>query len=1431
MNLFLKKLPKKAVSFFLLMSLSLEGCKYGDNTGGMRQTQLDVSKNTEAEMDSEIPASGKVSSRSSIYTEESPISSKKKASNGLKIGAAFVGGLAVAGLAVGLGIGIPYSNQSAEISALQNQVNGLSVQLYGKVGTGSTGAGRLLQTETQTYTPGCLGLLNGYVDLVNGSQVYGFKSALLGNSTVIPDALVVNNLNTSTAIQGAINLVEGLVQNVTNYLNSWSQSQNGTSAIIATLAQSSALCNQKLASNANDLATYAYNLYGNASALAGCRYDLLNSARGTSTVTTCATYGTSCITCNVAGCVTCSTGFFPTNNGGPCATCSTVVPNCLTCVAPSGVTSCSTCMTGYDVSSGSCVLAPCVQPNCATCTSNVVHACTKCNIGYCMSNGICGTCPTIPIVATNGLRVGYLDSAYEMSTQNPYVSVSQAVQAGYNVVIVAFANVGGSNKLLIGGDQFQAYTSWQTFSACPCSLGAFKNDIALARKNGLKYVLASIGGGGTSIPTVAHANIAAQNIVNMLTTYNLDGVDFDIESQINGDMLSQVMSAIKALNSSIILSAPPQANSVLCGTGQTCSNTQGVSLVTTGTSQDFNQAISAGLFDYLWVQAYNTGPSSNQISWNGSLTDETLATYIPAATDYFTGKLAIKPPVLVPNKTVFVVGEPSQPIAAGDASVWNNPIYPTQTAVLNALSANYVGTPGAMTWSINQDIDNGCAFAKAIFPQFGATNIVCPTNSTSFWNPGNIDLNNCNVCTGLSIAPNCNNLFGQYCSSCTSSACTACISGYTVTNGACTVLPPSGSTTTTTTTGSGCTGGLYPYYGMTNAQAQAAGNCYPCSYYCGSSACSLGNPTGTVCGTSGSSSGSGSGSGSVVCSVANCTTCVTGSTTACAMCNANFILSSGNCITCPITGCAKCSTSGSTCISCNSGYSLGSGNASCIQCPTNCTSCSQSGNTITCSICSSGNSPASNALSCISCSSIPNCASCTLSSGVTSCSSCISGYNLATGGRSCTLGTDVPSQILGMFQQAQTESFMNTYILTSITATNSNVQSTAYRWADFIPSFQYMAFTGVGDNTFYTGTSQKVGLINFAIFLGQSMHETIQYNACDENNWTTGLGVPDYPASAACGQAGQDYSQYKCSSSQKFMECPIDPNMVIVANTHATWYGAPGPMACAPNSLTGGSTPAWNYGGGWCNPTLAGNVPSSAKDWIIQNIVNRDTCSAYGGQQAGQFSAASCPSGGCPNTAQMNTVGGTIKTDIQGCCWWGRGIIQTTGPCNIGMLNYYLAGWGYANNANNVWAKYQFDPSAKYSNLNFCENPQTICNPLYPELKVEAGMLYWIESVQGYDGTGTSYSTWDYITQLEANSAAIFANPKGPEAAALVNAVSGIVNRGCPALTCPGSGGVLSAPERLNNFIEVMDVLKYMYDPVNNPNPSTILTPAPAATS
>lgn len=44
-----------------------------------------------------------------------------------------------------------------------------------------------------------------------------------------------------------------------------------------------------------------------------------------------------------------------------------------------------------------------------------------------------------------------------------------------------------------------------------------------------------------------------------------------------------------------------------------------------------------------------------------------------------------------------------------------------------------------------------------------------------------------------------------------------------------------------------------------------------------------------------------------------------------------------------------------------------------------------------------------------------------------------------------------------------------------------------------------------------------------------------------------------------------------------------------------------------------------------------------------------ETCDVYPNQKAGRYD----------NTVKIANVAG--RTDVEGCCWWGRGVIQTTG--------------------------------------------------------------------------------------------------------------------------------------------------------------------------
>ena len=318
--------------------------------------------------------------------------------------------------------------------------------------------------------------------------------------------------------------------------------------------------------------------------------------------------------------------------------------------------------------------------------------------------------------------------------------------------------------------------------------------------------------------------------------------------------------------------------------------------------------------------------------------------------------------------------------------------------------------------------------------------------------------------------------------------------------------------------------------------------------------------------------------------------------------------------------------------------------------------------------------------------------------------------------------------------------------------------STVYRHEGFIAGLRIMFEEGVAGKYFYlgddSGDGHLYGLANIAAFLGQSMKETIQYDACDENSWD--LVNSKYPLSNACGQLGQSYQDYHCPDHEKHMECPVDPNMKITAVTHAKWYGAPGPLFCGPKTEEQPFTGYWDYGYSCNNPWA--DPPES--------------CTVYEGQKAGRYD----------NSEPVANNAG--RTDVEGCCWWGRGVIQTTGICNFGKLNYFL-GKRAADEGR----------TSRYPEIDFCKDPEIICSSEeYKELKWIAGMFYWVESLQSYNERG-----WDYLTELHK-----FVDG-GMQDTGFINAVSGIVNRGCHDPPC-GTGEVDGMQERAGNFQQVLGV-------------------------
>lgn len=137
-------------------------------------------------------------------------------------------------------------------------------------------------------------------------------------------------------------------------------------------------------------------------------------------------------------------------------------------------------------------------------------------------------------------------------------------------------------------------------------------------------------------------------------------------------------------------------------------------------------------------------------------------------------------------------------------------------------------------------------------------------------------------------------------------------------------------------------------------------------------------------------------------------------------------------------------------------------------------------------------------------------------------------------------------------------------------------------------------------------------------------------------------------------------------------------------------------MIAAPRSILP-NAPHWNYGSPWCDPNVAHPAFTSDEEYVRAISANDGsaTCRMYSGQKAGGWEL--CNGGPCPNDPAP-TFGVPARTDVEGCYFWGRGVIQTTGICNYGKLNYYLG------------AKAASDGRASmFPDVDFCQDPETIC--------------------------------------------------------------------------------------------------------------------------
>lgn len=305
-------------------------------------------------------------------------------------------------------------------------------------------------------------------------------------------------------------------------------------------------------------------------------------------------------------------------------------------------------------------------------------------------------------------------AAYMPVSWNDSPTISVAAQKGYNIILPSFVEIKGNSDIKFTSDVFLPYTTWNNKASDPTYIEKIKDDIALAKsKYHLKYVLASVGGQNNTYDPGANADYdaLAQKTVAFLDKYGFDGIDFDLEgvpADVTQDSLETFIKALKKQKSDIIISGAPQVVNV---GGK-------LDYVNTGSQQVYKKAIDEGLFNYLFVQEYNTG--GNYVDSQGNICSQGDECYDETSAGFIKNSYYALEKV-TPKVTKIVAGEPATGPAAGSATVFNGPDAETP---YKSMCVNYQALNGqsqyggAMTWEISYDKGNDYKFANMVTSAF-----------------------------------------------------------------------------------------------------------------------------------------------------------------------------------------------------------------------------------------------------------------------------------------------------------------------------------------------------------------------------------------------------------------------------------------------------------------------------------------------------------------------------------------------------------------------------------------------------------------------------------------------------------------------------------------------------------------------------------------
>lgn len=276
------------------------------------------------------------------------------------------------------------------------------------------------------------------------------------------------------------------------------------------------------------------------------------------------------------------------------------------------------------------------------------------------------------------MKVGYLESWGD-------ITFTAAAQSGYNVLVMAFAKIDATIVDFFDG----------AFHPSPTP-NALKNDIVNAKQEGAT-ILFSVGGqNNTYKPMAANPSELATAIIAFADNYGFEGIDFDLEIDTDAAYLHSLCSSIKSLRPEFIISCAPQINQGEHGSD--------LFYVSTGAARPYEQALNAGLFNFVFVQAYN-----NQ--W------PVLKGYNQSHIEFISAAF-VNLKKITPEGTKIFIGEPANNNAAGFCLFNTHSDSSPQT--YQAISEQYLSVVndiqfgGFMVWSINHDRNNAYMFVKCV---------------------------------------------------------------------------------------------------------------------------------------------------------------------------------------------------------------------------------------------------------------------------------------------------------------------------------------------------------------------------------------------------------------------------------------------------------------------------------------------------------------------------------------------------------------------------------------------------------------------------------------------------------------------------------------------------------------------------------------------